>query len=241
MRAFLVVLLLLMVASVALAAGAYWWCSCALPAVDVPALPQASVVPANSTNADGTVNWQARTLVDLAAAQKAIWNNTPVPLDDENPQYRHWAIAGYREAEARAAEVTDAAGYFYTLAAYVNGFHDPHFQFGLVGDPPAARWPGFIVARRGDGAEVVYRDAADIGAPPVGAVVTGCDGKPLKDLLDERIYPFRLNPKLAEDQRTAMTRLFTHRGNPFAPAPQRCGRCCCGWRPRPSPTACRRP
>lgn len=218
-RTFLVVLFLFCTAAVGAGVGAYIWCSCELPAADVPALPLASVEPGAPTNADGSVNWPARTLIDLAAIRRLIWENTPVPLDEENPQYRQWAIDGFAEAEARAAKVTDLPGYFFALAAYVNGFRDPHFQFGLTGDSPPMQWPGFVVARHGNKAEVVLSVEAGI---PVGAIVAACDGKPLQQLLQERIYPFRLNPQLADSQRVAMTRLFTHRGNPFAPPPAQC-------------------
>lgn len=222
MRTFLLVVLLLITLAIGGLAAVYVCYSCALPQTGVIALPAQGDVPAVETNADGTVNWRARTLIDLAAVQREIWDNTPVPYDGENPQYRAWAVEGFGVAKARAEQVNDYAGYFYTIAAYINGFNDPHFQFGPVGDPPPAQWPGFIAARNGDNAVVVSRDGADAGAPAVGATIVSCDGKPLPALLDERIYPFRLNEKLASDRRIAMTRLFFNRGNPFAPAPSVC-------------------
>ena len=215
-RTFLLAVLLLIVVALGGLVGAYYWFSCPLPPTGVVAMPEPADIPASDKNADGSVNWRARTLIDLAAAQKLIWDNTPVPYDNENPQYREWAVSGFAAARVRADRVTDLAGYFYTVAAYINGFHDPHFQFSLAGDQPAARWPGFIAARKGDLAEVVDRDPADGGAPPVGATIVSCEGRALTELLEERIYPFRLNAKLALDQRQAMTRLFVHRGNPFA-------------------------
>jgi hypothetical protein len=222
MRTFLLVIFLLATLVVVGISGFYCWASCALPKTGVVALPDQGVLPASEKGADGAVDWRARTLIDLAAAQREIWDNSPVPYDNENPQYRRWAVEGFEAAKARAEKVTDLTGYFFTLAAYINGFGDPHFQFSLEGALPTPMWPGFIVARKGDNAEVVFRDPTDTSAPPVGATIVSCDGKALPALLDERIFPFRLNPKLASDRRIAMTRLFINRGNPFAPAPSEC-------------------
>ncbi|NOT41901.1 MAG: hypothetical protein HOP13_15580 [Alphaproteobacteria bacterium] len=215
MRALLVILLLLItlaVGSLAVAVACY---TCALTPMEAIPLPPAAT-PAGATD------WPSRTLIDLAAARKQLWDNTPIPYDAQNPHYARWGIDGFVEAERRAGQVTDRAGYFYTLAAYINGFRDPHIQLSLEGEQLTARWPGFIVSRAGDVAEVVYRDPADATAPPVGAKIAACDGKPLVTLLDERIYPFRLDKRLADDRRIAMARLFLDRGNPFAPAPATC-------------------
>lgn len=239
MRTLLTIILVLIALAVAGVAGLYACYTCTLPPVGALApLPPPSVQPGPPNSADGSPNWPARTLIDLAAMREQIWANTPVPYDTENPHYRAWLIEGFVEAEARAEQVTDRAGYFYTLAAYMNGFGDPHFQIGLKDNQLAPRWPGFIVSRTGDVAEIVYRDES---APPLGTKITACDGKPVAQLLDERIFPFRLNPKLASDRRIAMTRLFLDRGNPFAPAPVTCsiedkGRnamLTLAWRPAP--------
>jgi hypothetical protein len=216
MRTILVGLLLLITLAVAGLVGLYVCYTCTLPPTGGIELTDPVVPP--TAPAD---DWRTRTLVDLAAAQRHLWDNTPIPYDTENLHYRSWAVEGAKIAAARAEQVKDYPGYFYTLAAYINGFNDPHFQFGPKGDVPPARWPGFIVARTGDVAEIVFREERN-AAPPVGTKITACDGKPVAALLDERIFPFRLNPKLARDRRVAMTRLFFDRANPFAPAPALC-------------------
>ncbi len=218
MRTLLVVVMLLITLAMAGLVALHACYTCALPPV-APLEPLPAVDAGAPTNADGSPNWAARTLIDLAAAREQLWANTPVPYDTQNPQYREWAFKGFAEAEARAGRVTDRAGYFYTLAAYINGFRDPHFQLGLEGEQLAARWPGFIVSRAGDAAVIVHRDES---APPLGAKIVACDGKPLTVLLDERVYPFRLDRRLAADRRIAATRLFLDRSNPFAPAPNTC-------------------
>jgi Peptidase family S41 len=220
-RTLLVVVMLLITLAMAGLVGLYICYTCTLPPA-APLLPLPAVEASAPTNADGSPNWPARTLADLAAVREQLWANTPIPFDAENAHLRDWAMTGFVEAQERAGQVKDRAGLFYTVAAYINGFGDPHVQLGLTGDPLPPRWPGFIVSRAGDVAQVVYRDPADAGAPPLGAKIVACDGKPLPQLLDERVYPFRLNPRLAADRRIAMTRFFLDRGNPFAPAPAQC-------------------
>lgn len=206
---------LLAIAAIA-AAVAWHRYTCTLPPILVPVLPELEAP--TSTSPD---DWRAKTLGDLAAIRRIVWEHTPIPYDAENPHYRDWTITGTPFAIERAERVTDRAGWWHALAAYVNGFGDPHIAIHLDGEPLPARWPGFIVARVGNAAEVVHR-ADEPGLPPIGARFLACDGESLEVLLASRVYPFRLNPRLARDRRLAMTRLFLDLGNPFAPAPLRC-------------------
>lgn len=200
---------------------AYFLFTCSPPPVAAPTLPAAAASPGEPTNPDGSTNWRARTLIDLAAMRQTLWDNTPIPFDAENERYRQWAIKGFAEAEARASKVTNYAGYFFTLAAYANGFNDPHIAVNLTGAAPPARHPGFVASASGEGAIVSWR-AEEEGAPPLGAKIISCDGEDIQTLLAARLYPFRFNPALAEDRRRAVTRFFLDRGNPFGPAPQSC-------------------
>jgi hypothetical protein len=198
------------------------------PAPPAPVTPQA---------------WQAASLADIDALAAALRDNSPIPFDKENPQYAQWLIDGAVAARARAAEVRDAAGHFYTLAAFANGFGDPHIHVGPIGALPAASWPGFVAASDGAGGAVVAsRGDADPNDPPLGARILRCDGALLSALAQERVFPFVLNPRLAVDQRRAISRLFLDRGNPFAPPPRVCDIEAQGqtrsvtlrWRPVPS-------
>jgi hypothetical protein len=201
-----------------------------------------AVAPPVTRPADAE-GWRTLTLRDLDAAHAVLSEHTPIPYDTENMAYRRWLDDGLAEARSRAAGVTDAAGHFYAISAYINGFRDPHIDTSPVGELPPARWPGFIVSARGQRAVVVHRDAADPDAPPLGATIERCDEQPLMALAEARVFPFVLNPALPADRRSAITRLFLDRGIPFAPPLLRCSLrsgdavrdIALRWRPLPTP------
>ena len=166
--------------------------------------------------------WRAIALRDLDAARALIAEQTPIPFDSENPAYAAWLDEGYALARVLAGEAKDAQGAFYAVARFVNGFKDPHLNVNPARPLPSPRWPGFVAAARRGGAVVTWRDASDPEAPPLGAQVTTCEGKALPLLAEERVFPYTMNPRLAADQRRAVTRLFLDRGIPWAPPPVRC-------------------
>lgn len=163
--------------------------------------------------------WRAAARADLEALRSIIAADTPIVVDEENPRLRAWYDRGYRQAQGRLARVRDRAGYFYTLAAYVNGFGDPHLALSQTATNPIARWPGFIASADGENTIVMVSEA---GAPPEGARILNCDGRSLATLRTQTVFAYTLNPALARDQRAAHARLFLDRGNPFAPPPRRC-------------------
>ena len=166
--------------------------------------------------------WRAAAESDLEALRMYLREDTPVAIDTENPRMQRWFDRGYREARARVRRVTDQPSYFYALAAYTNGFQDPHLTLQPVTPIATARWPGFITTARGDDTIVASTYGANGPAPEEGARVVSCDGESLSRLRERVVFPFTLNPQLARDRRAAHTRLFLDRGNVFAPPPRRC-------------------
>lgn len=166
--------------------------------------------------------WRAAAEQDLQALRAYIEADTPVAVDDENPRMQDWLDRGYREARTRVRRVRDQSSHFYALAAYVNGFRDPHLNLNPAIPLPPARWPGFIAARSGEGSVVHYRDESDAAAPPIGARILSCDGQSLARLEERTAFAYVLNPQLAADRRSAAARAFLDRGNAYAPAPRRC-------------------
>jgi Peptidase family S41 len=175
--------------------------------------------PIKPTTADA---WQALTRADLVAMDKTIRENTPIQFEAEASALKNWLTAGLIAANARVNKVTNEQGWIYTLAAFANGFGDPHLSVNPISELPAARWPGFIVSAVDDKAVVVLRDELDADSPPIGSKIIRCEATPLKTLVDARVFPFVLNPALPSDKRRAITRLFLDRQNPFAPAVTDC-------------------
>jgi Peptidase family S41 len=164
--------------------------------------------------------WRAAAESDLESLRMYLREDTPVAIDTENPRMQRWFDRGYREARQRVRRVTDQSSYLYALAAYTNGFQDPHLNLSLTSSLSIARWPGFVATARGDETVVAYSDGE--GAPVEGARIVSCDGKSLARLRERTVFPFTMNSQLARDRRAAHTRLFLDRGNVFAPPPRRC-------------------
>ncbi|MBK6704237.1 MAG: hypothetical protein IPG56_11110 [Caulobacteraceae bacterium] len=166
--------------------------------------------------------WRAAAEADLEALWMYIREDTPVAIDSENPRMQRWFDRGYREARSRARRANDQASYFYALAAYTNGFQDPHLNLQPVVPLSVARWPGFITTARGEDTIVASNYGAEGPAPENGARLISCDGETPARLRERAVFPFTLNPQILRDRRVAHTRLFLDRGNPFAPPPRRC-------------------
>lgn len=167
-------------------------------------------------------DWRALALSDVDAMHALLRDNTPIPFDTINPAYPQWLEAGFERARQQVGEVSDAAGHFYLLAAYANGFRDPHISVAPTAPLPDTRWPGFVVAAKGEQTLVVYSAGKTQSDLSVGDVIEKCDDLPLPSLAAQRVFPFVFNPRLAVDRRRAITYLFLDRGNPFAPPPLHC-------------------
>jgi hypothetical protein len=190
-----------------------------VPGYLVPFPEPEAAAPAKPTTPE---QWRKAAETDLAAIKKLLEDHTPIPFDAENPEHGRWLNEGYVKAQTLAAQAQDEHGHFFALSFYVNGFQDPHIAFNLNGDRPDPMWPGFIAAKKGDAATVVYRDPADPQAPDIGAVISGCDGLKLDDFARERILPFSGNEKIAQSQRQTIGRALLDRHNPFAARAKSC-------------------
>lgn len=206
-------------------AGIYYLleCRCELPRVQhAPFLPNVANSMAENKVPASASDWVVATRMDLEGARLQLERNSPIPFDRENARYGEWLVKGYEKGLIRAQSVSNYGGYSHRLAAYLNGFQDPHVSFGLVGDAPKGQWPGFIVSVKGGAAEVVFRDEADPSVPALGTKVVACDGKTLSALARERVFPFRFIGVLPSHQRMAVSRLFVDRQSPFVPRIQSC-------------------
>lgn len=190
-----------------------------IPGYLVPLPEPEAATPAKPATPEA---WRKAAETDLAAIKRLLQDHTPIPFDAENPDHGRWLEEGYGKAQTLAAQAQDEHGHFFALAFYVNGFQDPHIAFGLSNDRPDPLWPGFIAAKKGANAVVVYRDPSAPDAPDIGATITGCDGMSLDDFAANRILPFSGNAKIALSQRQTTGRAFLDRRNPFAARAKSC-------------------
>ena len=82
-------------------------------------------------------------LYNFDAVRDALQKQTPIPFDRHNPEYSFWLKQGYEQAREAIASAHDYPSYYYPIARYVNGFHDPHIQLSPTATlpPGAQRWP----------------------------------------------------------------------------------------------------
>jgi hypothetical protein len=157
--------------------------------------------------------WRTLAMTDVDAMHAILRDQTIFPFDTENPAYPRWLEEGHQLSRSRAAQVTDAAGYLFTLRAYGLGFRDPHLSVG--GEVTASRWPGFIAAELGGRVIVVQSDPSDAVAPAPGSIIERCDGLTPSELIQQRLSPFLFTT--ARPVRWSVPFLFLDMGNPFAP------------------------
>lgn len=191
-----------------------------LPLIAALACALAPAFAADSTPVKpvDAAGWSALALRDVEAMHTLLRDQTIVPFDRENPDYPSWLEEGYLAARTRGTQVTDAAGHFFTLRAYANGFQDPHFSVGGV--TTAMRWPGFIAAEQGGKVIVVRSDPSDPAVPQPGAEIERCDGQTSSALVKQRLSPFLFSAGLP--QRWSIPFLFQDMGNPLALLPVSC-------------------
>lgn len=138
-------------------------------------------------------DWQTIVRNDLEAARRAIEEAHPGMIDDQNPSFRDWVKRGYEETLALVPGVIDYNSALSAIRYYTVGFEDGHLAYsdnvrpgdvygyvtGWMIEPQAGRYVVVATAPQWKGA-----------LPPVGSVLTGCDGKITATLLHDLVRPF---------------------------------------------------
>jgi hypothetical protein len=83
-------------------------------------------------------------------------------------------------------------------------------------------WPGFLVSWVNNKAEVIFRDEADASLPPVGSIISACDGEAIEALVTKRVFPITYDPRTVLGQRQAVSRLFMDLKGGLIPAVKAC-------------------
>lgn len=194
-------------------------------------------------------DWAAVTRADAAAFHDHILADHPGPVNRADPMFAAREQRAYATLRARAAKVSDYAGYYWAMRGYTASFDDGHVQYQTVDAAPllTARWPGFLTGLDAQERQVVMTRADD--APlPIGAVLTECDGVAAERLLARNVGRFSGRWSLLAARRARAGRLFVDAGNPFVTPLATCQFTVAGkartirltWRPLAEPEWARR-
>lgn len=170
--------------------------------------------------------WRAAAAQDLTAIHDTLRDNSPAMIvKRDSALFRRWIDEGLRQARADLPKVMDGHGYYYVIQGYVGGFRDSHIQWGPNRASGislrAFSWPGFVLGYRNGGYEVAFRAPDALEAPPAGARLIGCDGKPAEALAQAHDR-YDGNFQLESVRHSRAVSLLLERGNPFVSHPNTC-------------------
>ncbi len=166
-------------------------------------------------------DWAALTKQDVQAIHDAYKSSHPGMLNTaEDPNFAANLERATAEHLTLAQQATTQAGHHAVLDRFMAAFRDGHSQwlqvnenFQPLPDTLTTKWPGFVLGARNNTVVVVVSKGA--GAPPVGAVLQSCDGTPVKELLKQRVDPYRSDTSVPGNLIRQVRHLMIDRGNPF--------------------------
>jgi hypothetical protein len=181
---------------------------CAAPAR--PALPQTGA------------QWREAARQDIDEALRLMRENHPGAYDPANPAFLANLEKAGQRALALAARVDGPATYLAAIDAFDAALGDGHALIAPEFDAGAQitrRWPGFVTVWREAG---LFVYASEPGGPPAGAQVLACDGKPVRQVIADKVFSFEGRSNEAGRWWSRAYLLFVDAGNPFIELPQRC-------------------
>lgn len=183
----------------------------------------AAALSAPPALASDGIDWRRAAETDLTAARDLLRGNHPAghPALGKT-EFLDWLDKGHAEGMARAATVTDFAGYLAVLQAYALGFGDGHIRVQPVQDRRVFQWPGFLVALKGGRWVVADTAESGPGLPPLGATLTACDGRDPETLAWEKMGRFTADLTLEAQRVSTSPALLVDAGNLFVPRPAAC-------------------
>jgi hypothetical protein len=168
-----------------------------------------------ATGPDAPIDWQKAAVGDIEAAYRITAAEHPGMVDKSNPNFAKLLERARSDALALAARVTTAGGYDAVMSRFKSVLNDGHAgTYAAVPDKIATpvQWPGFVAAWRGN-AMFVYKAAP--GGPAEGARITGCDGTPIKTLIERNVFAYRHGRQSLGDWWAYARLTLIDRGNPF--------------------------
>lgn len=192
----------------------------ALAAFAGPVMAQDAPTPAPES-------WATALAEDARAFHDLILDSHPGPVDVENPGFNAHLDAGLMLALERARTADSYEDWYFALQEYAASFNDGHLalmDWAGMGHVWTAHWPGFLTGLRtgpdGERHEVVF--SRDPAAPPEGAVLIGCDGRPAEALAAEVIGRGAGRWSLPSRRAIYASTLFVDQHNPWIQRAEQC-------------------
>lgn len=166
--------------------------------------------------------WRQTALDDIEEAVRLTRENHPGTFDPANPAFPAHLDEARRRALALAARVDGAASYVAAIQAFNATLGDghagiaPRFDFA---SQVQRRWPGFVTVWREPG---LFVYASEPGGPAVGAQVLSCDGKPVRQRIEDNVFSFAGRSSEPGRWWERARQLFVDAANPFVQLPARC-------------------
>ena len=169
-------------------------------------------------------DWAAVLRQDAQGLHDVYLDSHPGPVDPREPEFRVALEAGLKAALARADQTTTYGGYRAAMSEYVAAFNDGHVQMGPTDTAPPlpTAWPGFLTRMTLDDRHVVAVRLEEASAPPLGAELVSCDGKPAAALAERRVARVQGRWNLRVQRFFRGPRLFVDYGDPWAAPPRSC-------------------
>lgn len=172
-------------------------------------------------------DWGEALREDAQAFHDLIADSHPGPVDPENPGFGALLESGLRTALARAETADSYADWYFALQEFSSSFDDGHLSlsnYQPMGHVWTSQWPGFLTGlhagERGEQHRVVFN--RDPAAPPVGAVLVSCDGRPAAALAGEMAGRAAGRWSLTSRRMSYAPTLFVDQTNPYVRRPEDC-------------------
>lgn len=161
-------------------------------------------------------DWSAALREDAQEIHDIIAGSHPGPVDPENPAFRELLEQGLETALRRAEAARTYEDWYFALGQYAASFNDAHLsltQLSANPNPWRMSWPGFLTIQRADAQLVSYN--RDTSAPPLGAELVSCDGRPAEAFAAEFVGASVGRWNLKARRETFSNTLFVDQTNPY--------------------------
>ena len=162
-------------------------------------------------------HWSHIAAEHIRRAHRIIEQAHPAILDPGAHDFHQWFSQGYDQAMALARRATTQQRAFAALRFYTSGYRDDHLTVWNTFDSDVSIWAGWVVQRQGGSYRVAGRAAQwPVDTPQTGEQVLSCDGRPLDDLLGDKVAPFVNRLTYLEATKSHLAWHLTHE-SPTAP------------------------